>query len=64
MTVVVHTANTHDTNSDILPAKKTFGQYPSIQSFCSDAGYSKTFEQNVSIELCLKVDISTHIKSK
>jgi len=45
-----------------MPAKKSFEKYPSIKSFCADAGYRKTFEQNISRELGLEVDISARIK--
>ena len=57
LAVVVHAANIHDTKSGILPARDAFAKYPSIQRFCADAGYRKTFEQNVSQELGLSVDI-------
>jgi hypothetical protein len=60
--VAVHTANIHDTKSGILAARAAFKKYPSIQQFCADAGYRKTFEQDVSQELGLGVDISARIK--
>ena len=53
LAVVVHAANIHDTKARILAAKKAFEAYPSIQRFCADAGYHKTFEQDVSSELGL-----------
>ena len=59
LAVVVHAANIHDTKSGILAARDAFGKYPSIQRFCADAGYRKTFEQDVSRELGLGVDIVT-----
>ena len=62
LAVVVHAANIHDTKSGILAAKDAFEKYPSIQRFCADAGYRKTFEQDVSRELGLGVDISARIK--
>ena len=62
LAVVVHAANIHDTKAGILVAKKAFEAYPSIQGFCADAGYRKTFEQDVSSELGLGVDISARIK--
>ena len=62
LAVVVHATNIHDTKAGILAAKKAFGAYPSIQGFCTDAGYRKTFEQDVSSELGLGVDISARIK--
>ena len=57
LAVVVHAANIHDTKSGILAARKAFEKYPTIQRFCADAGYRKTFEQDVSQELGLGVDI-------
>ncbi len=62
LAVVVHAANIHDTKAGIRPARKAFEKYPSIQRFCADAGYRKTFEQNISQELGLGVDISARIK--
>jgi len=62
LAVVVHAANIHDTKSGILAARKAFYKYPSIQRFCADAGYRKTFEQDISRELGLGVDISARIK--
>ena len=62
LAVVVHAANIHDTKSGILAARDAFEKYPSIQRFCADAGYRKTFEQDVSHELGLGVDISVRIK--
>ena len=62
LAVVVHAANIHDTKAGILVAKKAFEAYPSIQRFCADAGYRKTFEQDVSNALGLGVDISIRIK--
>ena len=57
LAVVVHAANIHDTKSGILAAGKAFEKHPTIQRFCADAGYRKTFEQDVSQELGLGVDI-------
>ena len=64
LAVVVHAANIHDTKSGILAARDAFEKYPSIQRFCDDAGYRKTFEQDVSHELGLGVDISARIKTE
>ncbi len=64
LAVVVHAANIHDTKSGILAAREAFEKYPSIQRFCADAGYRKTFEQDISRELGLGVDISARIKPK
>ena len=62
MAVVVHAANIHDTKAGIWAAKKAFETYPSIQRFCADTGYRKAFEQDVSSELGLGVDILARIK--
>ena len=69
LAVVVHAANIHDTKAGIWAAKlgaEAIGTasetYPSIQRFCADAGYRKTFELDVSDELGLGVDISARIK--
>ena len=62
LAVVVYAANIHDTKAGIWAAKKEFETYPSIQRFCADAGYRKTFEQDVSSELGLGVDVSARIK--
>ena len=62
LAVVVHAANIHDTKSGILAVRDAFEKYPSIQRFCADAGYRKSFEQDVSRELGLGVDISARIK--
>ena len=45
-----------------MAAREAFKKYPSIQRFCADAGYCKTFEQDVSSELWFGVDISVRIK--
>ena len=62
LAIVVHAANIHDTKSGIQPAKLAFKKYPTIQRFCGDAGYRKSFEADVSSELGLGVDISARIK--
>ena len=62
LAVVVHAANIHDTKSGILVARDAFKKYPSIQRFCGDAGYRKTFEEDVAREFGLGVDISVRIK--
>ena len=62
LAVVVHAASIHDTKSGILAARDAFEEYPSIQQFCADAGCRKFFEQDVSRELGLGVDISARIK--
>ena len=62
LAVVVHAANIHDTRAGILAAKKAFENYPSILRFCADAGYRKTFEQDVFSVLGLDRGISVRIK--
>ena len=62
LSVLVHAANIHDTKSGILVARDAFTKYPTIQRFCADAGYRKTFEQDVVRELGIGVDISVRIK--
>jgi len=54
--------NIHDTKSGVLPAREAVEKYPSIQCFCADAGYRKTFVEAVQEELGLGVDISEKIK--
>lgn len=62
LAVKVHAANIHDTKAGILAAKRAFEKYPTIQRFCADAGYRKTFERNIAETLSLGVDISARIK--
>ena len=62
LAVKVHAANIHDTKSGIMAAKKAVEKYPSILRFCGDAGYRKTFEQNVLETLGRGVDISARLK--
>lgn len=62
LAIIVHAANVHDTKSGILPAKAAFLKYPTIQKFCGDAGYRKSFERDVLEQLGLEVDISKRIK--
>uniref|UniRef100_UPI0012EC93E3 transposase n=1 Tax=Stenoxybacter acetivorans TaxID=422441 RepID=UPI0012EC93E3 len=57
----VHAANIHDTKSGISVAKKAFEKYPTIKRFSADAGYRKTFEENVADQLGIGVDISARI---
>ena len=64
LAVVVHAANIHDTKSGISPAKQAFERYSTIQRFCGDEGYRKSFEQAVQNELGLGVDISQRIDPK
>ena len=62
LAVVVHAANVHDTKSGINPAAKAYAKYPTIERFCGDNGYRKSFEIAVSEQLGLGVDISKRIK--
>ena len=62
LAIVVHAANIHDTKSGINPARKAFVKYPTIEKFCGDDGYRKSFEQDVLKQLGLGVDISKRIK--
>lgn len=62
LAVAVHAAYIHDTKSGILAARDVFEKYPFLQRFCADAGYLKTFEQDVSHELSIGVDISVRSK--
>ena len=64
LAVVVHAANIHDTKSGIRPARQAFERYPTIQRFCGDEGYRKSFEDTVRDELGLGVDISQRIDPK
>lgn len=64
LAVVVHAANIHDTKAGIIAAKRAVEKYPSIQRFCADAGYRKTFEKDVAELLGLSVDISKRITSQ
>ena len=62
LAIVVHAANIHDTKSGINPAKKAYEKYGTIQRFCGDDGYRKSFEETVLSQLGLRVDISKRIK--
>jgi len=64
LTVIVHAANIHDTKAGIIAAKRAVEKYLSIQRFCADAGYRKTFEKDVAELLGLSVDISKRITSE
>jgi putative transposase len=64
LAVSVHAANIHDTKSGINPAKKTYAKYMSIQRFCGDEGYRKSFEEAVLEQLGVGVDISKRIKAE
>ena len=61
LAVIVHAANIHDTKSGINPAKRAFEKYPTIEKFCGDEGYRKSFVEAVKEILGLEVDISARI---
>jgi len=61
LAVEVHAANIHDTKSGINPATRAFKKYPTIEKFCGDAGYRKSFEEDVKKILGLTVDIVMRI---
>jgi transposase len=62
LAVSVHAANIHDTVFGIIPAMMAHDAYSTIEKFCGDEGYRKTFESEVLSELGLFVDISKRIK--
>ncbi len=62
LSVAVHAANIHDTKAGIPPAKQAVEKHPTIQRFCADAGYRRSFEEAVRDELGLGVDIARKIK--
>ena len=62
LAIEVHATNIHDTKAGILVAKPAYERYPSIQKFCTDAGYRGTFVLKVQEILSLNVDISERIK--
>ncbi len=57
LAVIVHAANIHDTKSGIWPASEAISTYPTIRSFCADAGYKGTFEAQLWEKFKLGVDI-------
>ena len=64
LSVSVHAANIHDTVAGIIPAMIAYESYPTIERFCGDEGYRKTFEDEVFSELGIGVDISKRIDPK
>jgi putative transposase len=64
LAVSVHAANIHDTKSGINPAKKAYAKYMSIQRFCGDEGYRKSFEEAALKQLGVGVDITKRIKAE
>ncbi|MBQ9441949.1 MAG: transposase [Selenomonadaceae bacterium] len=61
LSVVVHKANLHDTKIGIWAAAIAFLLYPTIEKFCGDGGYRKTFVDEVKKYLELEVEISEKI---
>ncbi|GHU59878.1 hypothetical protein AGMMS49975_28010 [Clostridia bacterium] len=57
LAVVVHAANLHDTVAGGNVMRAALSKYPTIKGFCADAGYRKTFKEEVE-KLGLKVDIT------
>ncbi|MDR2658807.1 MAG: transposase [Spirochaetaceae bacterium] len=64
LAVSVHAANIHDTKSGINPVKKAYAKYMSIQRFCGDEGYRKSFEEEALKQLGVGVDITKRIKAE
>jgi len=62
LAIVVHAANIHDTKSGIEPARIAYEKYSTLEKFCGDDGYRKSFEEAVASELGLGVDISKRLK--
>ena len=59
--VVVHAAHIHDIKAGIFAAQKSIEAYPSIKACSADAGYRKTFKQEMQEWFSLLVDISEKI---
>ncbi len=53
--VSVHAANIHETKSGINPAKKAYEKYSTIQGFCGEGGYRKSFEEAVADQLMRRI---------
>jgi len=63
LSIDVHAANIHDTKAGITPAREAFEKYPTIEKFCGDDGYRKSFEAAVLCEMGLEVDIVTRTEA-
>ena len=61
LAVKVHAANIHDTVAGGEVFEEALFRYPSIEGVCGDAGYRKTFEEDVE-DLGRTVKISERIK--
>ncbi len=64
LSVVVHAANLHDTKLGFFPALFAISLYPTIKGICADAGYRKTFVDEIFDIFAIKADISQQIKPK
>ena len=62
--VIVHAANIHDTKAGIMVVDKSLQMYPTIKAISADAGYRKTFEQDVMNNHNIPVNISTKINGE
>ena len=62
--IKVHAANIHDTKSGYDVAKLAFSQFPNVKKIFADAGYRKTFVNQVSKELGVNVEIAEKITDK
>ena len=62
LAVEVHAANIHDTVFGLVPAARAYESYPSIEKFCGDEGYRKTFVLEILEHLGLLVHITERIK--
>jgi hypothetical protein len=62
LAILGYRANIHDTKSGIIPAIEAVMKYPTLQRFCADKGFRKTFVNDVQRILKLGVDISERIK--
>ncbi|SJM37764.1 Transposase DDE domain protein [Psychrobacter piechaudii] len=61
LSIVVHAANIHDTKSGKLAIEKLLSVYTTIKAVSADAGYRRTFEEQMMQDFKLPVDISTKI---
>jgi len=62
LTVYVHSANIHDTNSGVYTFETARYKYPSIQAGCGDNGYRGKFKNTFEEFHYIRIDISPKIK--
>ena len=62
LAVKVHAANIHDTKAGETVFAEAKRKYPTIQAVCADAGYRKTFKNDVEANHHVAVHISEKIK--